>query len=59
VKQTHCKSPDLQPLAAATEDGNVSRVRNAVDDAVDIAVVDALNRAAEIADGAREQIPVG
>jgi len=49
----------LQPFAAATEDGNLSRVGNATDDAVDIAAVDVFNRAAEIADCAREQISVG
>jgi hypothetical protein len=59
VKETHREPSDLQSFAAATEDGNMTRIGNATDDAVDIAGVDALNHAAEIADGAREQIRVG
>jgi hypothetical protein len=52
VKEAHREPSDLQSFATATEDGNMTRVGNATDDAIDIAAVDALNRAAEIADGA-------
>jgi len=52
VKKAHREPSDLQSFAAATEDGNVTCVGNAMDDAVDIAVVDTLNRATEIADDA-------
>jgi len=58
VKETHREPSDLQSFAAATEDGNVTCVGNATDDAVDIAAVDTLNRITEIADDAREKTRV-
>ena len=49
---------NLQAFAAASEHRNVTRICDEVDRPVDIRAVDALNREAEIMNGAREQINI-